>query len=144
MCQQPEDTIQLCSTLVWARVTGNAVALLWWLLQRCPLASLQGNCGPQPFLNCGSKNHFSAAALRQMPHVRASLGKTASLQHMSSFRPPALGAAWSVATSTGHSQEPSKRWRFLPAVPIPSHWHKNIPMNPRVLHSSEMCRQDDH
>lgn len=71
------------------------------------------------------------------------LGITASLQHMSSFRPLALGAVWTVATSTGHSWELPRRWRLPPAVPIPPHWHKDIPVNPRALHSSGK-KQDDH
>lgn len=113
------------------------------LLQGCPLASLQEKGMPQPFLNCRSKNYFSAATSGQMTHVGASPGNTASLQHTSSFRPQALGAAWSMVWSAGHSWDPPRRWRLPTAVSIPPHWHKDIPVSPRVLHSSGK-KQDDH
>ena len=76
-------------------------------------------------------------------HVRASPRNTASLQHTSSFRPQALGTAWSMATSIGHSWELPRGRRLPPAVPMPPHWHKDIPVNPGVLHSSGK-KQDDH
>lgn len=159
VCQWLEDTVQLASYLSkeWCGCPCHqhhsqaAWAPLWLctlvaeasVLQGCPLASLQEKGMPQPFLNCRSKNHFSAAASGQMPHVGASPGNTASLQHTSSFRSQALGAACSMVRSAGHSWDLPRRWRLPTAVSIPPHWHKDIPVSPRVLHSSGK-KQDDH
>lgn len=46
------------------------------------LPSCRENVCLQPFLNCsGYKNCFSAPVSEKMPHVRASPGTMASLQH---------------------------------------------------------------
>lgn len=119
----------------------------WWLRplfsRDVLLPPCRGEVCPSLFLNCRSKNYFSAAASGQMTYVGASPGNTASPQHTSSFRPQALGAAWSMVRSTGHSWDLPRRWRLPTAVSIPPHWHKDIPVSPRVLHSSGK-KQDDH
>lgn len=98
---------------------------------------LAGETYAPALLNCESKTRFVAAASGQMPHARASPG----ILHPGSTR--ALGAACSVATSTGHGWGLPRRWGLPPAVLVPPPRHKGTPVNPGVL-SSPGKKQDDH
>lgn len=97
---------QQCSQAVQAPLWPCTLVLEVSVLWMCPLSSLwRGTVcpSPLPFLNCGFKKHFSAAESGQTLHVRASPVNSVSLQHTNSCRPQALGAAWVMATSAGHT-----------------------------------------
>lgn len=69
---------------------------------------------PQSFQKCGYKDCFSAAVSGEMPHVRASPGNMASLQHTRTCKPGSKHR-----TQLGAFQE----MKVCPAVPIKSQGH---------------------
>lgn len=111
VCVCLEDALWLDSCLVeeWCdgcmspalltRSMGTIVAGWDLCSPEMSLAFLQGKCMPWPFLNCGYKNCLGAAVSGEMPHVRASPGNMASLQHTRICKP----GPWQQAQDTAGS-----------------------------------------